>query len=147
MTSHTGPILLDTSALVHLTRGDAIGLRMAEEHQLRERTEKPLVSIVTVGELLAFAKRNTWGKAKTDKLIHLLREVVVVDLHTQAVLDKYAELTVFLERTGQRIQQNDVWIAATAAVTGALILTMDRDFDRLHPAHVQRAWYDPKGNE
>ncbi|MBS1767081.1 MAG: PIN domain-containing protein [Acidobacteria bacterium] len=144
MTAHLGPILLDTGALVHLTRDDAVGKRIASEHKLRDRTDKPLVCIITVGELLTMARRNAWGQAKVDQMMALLRETIVVDLRAQPILDKYAELQVFLGK-GKVIQQNDVWIAATAAATGALILTTDKDFDRLYPKYIQRAWYDPKG--
>jgi tRNA(fMet)-specific endonuclease VapC len=41
-------------------------------------------------------------------------------------------------------QQNDLWIAATAAATGALLLTTDRDFDDLHPGSLRREWVDPE---
>lgn len=116
---------------------------MDQEHQLRSRTDKPLICIVTVGELLAFAKRNNWGQAKADNLMNLLRELVVVDIRSKDVLERYAEFSVLLDTLG-RIPQNDVWIAATASVSKALILTCDKDFDRLHPAHLKRVWYDPK---
>jgi tRNA(fMet)-specific endonuclease VapC len=36
-----------------------------------------------------------------------------------------------------------LWIAATAHVTGATILTTDRDFDPLHGLFLQRDWVDP----
>ncbi len=39
--------------------------------------------------------------------------------------------------------KNDLWIAATAQVTGAAILTTDRDFDPLHGLFLQRDWIDP----
>lgn len=38
---------------------------------------------------------------------------------------------------------NDLWIAATAKVTGALLLTTDKDFDHLYPVHLQRDWINP----
>jgi tRNA(fMet)-specific endonuclease VapC len=40
--------------------------------------------------------------------------------------------------------RNDVWIAASAAVTGATLMTTDRDFDLLDGTHIQRVWIDPK---
>ena len=33
--------------------------------------------------------------------------------------------------------KNDLWIAAVAAVQGAVILTTDKDFDDLHPTLVR----------
>jgi len=40
--------------------------------------------------------------------------------------------------------KNDLWIAATAAVTGATLLTTDRDFDKLAPRFLAREWIDPE---
>lgn len=39
--------------------------------------------------------------------------------------------------------KNDVWIAATAAVRRATLLTTDRDLDRLAPRFLTREWIDP----
>ena len=47
-----------------------------------------------------------------------------------------------LQRTGRPLGKNDVWIAATAAVTGARLLTTDKDFDRLDPLFLSRDWID-----
>jgi len=40
--------------------------------------------------------------------------------------------------------ENDIWIAATAKVTGAVLLTTDKDFDHLHGKYLTRIWIDPK---
>ncbi len=39
--------------------------------------------------------------------------------------------------------KNDLWIAATANATGALLLTTDKDFDHLDGAFLNRVWIDP----
>lgn len=39
--------------------------------------------------------------------------------------------------------KNDLWIAATASVTGATLLTTDGDFDHLESAFLTRVWIDP----
>ena len=46
-------------------------------------------------------------------------------------------------RTGQPIGKNDAWIAATASITGACLLTTDKDFDRLDSLFLTREWIDP----
>ena len=40
--------------------------------------------------------------------------------------------------------KNDLWIAATAFVTKATLLTTDKDFDHMHPAFLQRDWINPR---
>jgi tRNA(fMet)-specific endonuclease VapC len=39
--------------------------------------------------------------------------------------------------------KNDLWIAASAAVTSAVLMTTDKDFDHLHPQRIQRLLIDP----
>jgi predicted nucleic acid-binding protein len=39
--------------------------------------------------------------------------------------------------------KNDAWIAATAMVTRATLLTTDMDFDHLHGKYLDRIWIDP----
>jgi tRNA(fMet)-specific endonuclease VapC len=44
---------------------------------------------------------------------------------------------------GHPIGDNDVWIAATAAASGAVLLTADKDFDPMHDVHITRLYFDP----
>lgn len=136
-------ILLDTNVLIQLVRGNEIGRRIDTNYQLRARLERPLISIITVGESLALARKFKWGKAKADQLKELLSEVVLVDINHASVLEKYAEISDYLENIGQPMGQNDMWIAATAAVSNSWLLTTDTDFDRLHPTLIRREYVAP----
>ena len=142
----TGPgtlLLLDTSVVLHVVRGDAVALRMDKAYNLRGRAEWPLISVVTVGEARSFALQRGWGSAKVEKLDKVLHEFVVVDISSAAILEKYAQIDAYLRRNGKALGKNDVWIAATAAATGALLLTNDKDFDPLDPLFLQNAYVDP----
>lgn len=101
------------------------------------------MSIITIGEALAFAKKLNWGPAKAAALEDLFQDLVIVDI-TDEILDLYAEVDFFLQRKGKTIEQNDIWIAATAIGAEAQLLTTDKDFDPLHPAHLERIWVDPQ---
>lgn len=137
------PILLDTGIVVVLARGQEAARRLDGRYALSARREVPLLSIVSVGELLFFARSNQWGAEKERRLRELLENLVIVDIRNQPVLDAYAELGALTRAMGREMgQQNDLWIAATARATGATLLTLDRDFDVLHPAHIQREWVD-----
>lgn len=139
------PILLDTNILIHLARGGAASERLESRFGLRSRAAAPWISVVSVGEILAFAERNSWGARRVNALKELMSNLVVVDIRTDAVLRAYASVDTQMKRSGTRMnEQNDVWIAATACATGAVLLTTDRDFDPLHPAHLQREWIDPQ---
>jgi tRNA(fMet)-specific endonuclease VapC len=144
VTTGSERLLLDTTVLIHLIRGSPLGSWIEARFGLRERTQTPLISIVTEGEMLAFAKKRKWGEKKIDQLEALLRELVVVDISSQDVLRAYAEIDFLLEKAGHPIGQNDLWIAATAMKAEAHLLTTDRDFDPLHPGYLQRTWIDPR---
>ena len=60
------------------------------------------------------------------------------------ILRMYAVIDAYSESIGQSMGKNDLWIAATAAVTGATLLTTDRDFDKLAPRFLAREWIDPE---
>jgi predicted nucleic acid-binding protein len=48
---------------------------------------------------------------------------------------------------GWNLSQNDTWIAATASVTNATLLTTDRDFERVDGALLRSAYIDPSIGE
>ncbi len=137
-------ILLDTNIVLHLLRASALGSKVDNEHSLRSRSERPLISIVSIGEALAFAKKRSWGAKKVVQLREQLQQLVIVDINSADVLEHYAALDAFCESHGKALGKNDLWIAATAAASDALLLTTDKDFDPLHDAKLlRRAWYDP----
>ncbi|WNG36962.1 type II toxin-antitoxin system VapC family toxin [Archangium violaceum] len=144
MTSTPGLVLLDTNTLIHLLKATTLGGRIADEHSLKSRSDRPLISIVTVGEALAFATKRGWGAPRITKLRELIHQLVIVDINSTDVLEHYAALDAFCEVRGRALGKNDLWIAATTAATGALLLTTDKDFDPLHQENLlRRVWYDP----
>lgn len=136
-------LLLDTSVILHLLRGKATGLAIDAAYSLRQRPERPLVCVVSVGEILSFAAQRGWGTAKVDQLKKLVEELVVVDVRSQTVLQHYAAIDSYLVKNGRKVGDNDTWIAATSAATGAILLTTDKDFDPLNGHLITRIWFDP----
>jgi tRNA(fMet)-specific endonuclease VapC len=136
-------LLLDTNVVLHLVRGKATGLALDKAFGLRARPDRPLISVITVGEMFSFAAQLSWGPKKVEALKRLTEELVIVDVRNQSVLEKYAEIDAFLVKKGRRIGDNDVWIAATAAAAGAVLLTSDKDFDPLHDVFLTRVYFDP----
>ena len=140
------PILLDTCALIFILRGSPIGENIIQAHKLDERKDKPLVSAVSAGELLALLSDWNWGEKKIQAAKDLLRKFVLVPVTTGPIKDAYGELMGFSKLMGLSQGQNDHWIAATAKVTGALLVTSDKDFDGLHEhGKVVRSYHNPEG--
>jgi len=119
------------------------GRWIESQFDFRSRDETPLISFVTLGELLALAEKWGWGEEKRRKIFELPQSFVMADIRTRSVLERYAELSVRWERAGQRLEQNDLWIAATASAAEAVLLTTDRDFQKLAP-ELAVEWLDPE---
>ena len=77
-----------------------------------------------------------------------MREVLdiftVIPIKNDDLIDAYVEIDVYSHGIGRDMSKNDLWIAATAMVTGAILLTTDWDFDHLHGLYLLRDWIDPK---
>ena len=140
-------VLLDTSVVIQLARDKEVGRRIREQLAIERRRERPLVSIVTVGECLALARQFAWNDQKLAGMKSLLERFIVVDVSQPGVLDRYAEITQHARGVGQAPGDNDRWIAATASVTQAWLATTDKDFDFLDPSFLRRVWFDPRRAE
>ncbi len=138
MTGRSELLLLDTNIVIHLLRDNETGRRVDSSFQIRHRPDRPLISIVTVGECLSLARQFKWGTPKVEGLEALLRELVVVPIDSRPVLDRFGEFHAWTKSMGRTLSHNDLWIAATAAATGAHLVTTDADFDPLHPAYIRR---------
>jgi tRNA(fMet)-specific endonuclease VapC len=139
----TPRLLLDTNIVLALARGRDLGRWIRVHYPIEAAPVAPLVSVVTVGEMLSLARQFRWGEGRVRALHHLLAGFISLPLETLGVLDAYAMIDDHCQRTGRALNKNDLWIAATAHVTGAVLLTTDLDFDPLHPDHLTREWIDP----
>lgn len=138
--------LLDTSVILPLVRGNALGKHIDERFGLRSAAQRPFVSVVSLGEVRVLAKRNDWGEAKLRALSNALDNLVVVDINHPSVMDAYVELDLISQshpEGARNMGKNDLWIAACAKAAGATLLTTDNDFSHLIPEHVDGEVIDP----
>lgn len=118
-------VLLDTDAFSFLHRGGpaAEPFRSAVEHHV------PLLSFVTVGELLRGALQRGWGESKRTQLQVRIDAMTVVP-YDEVVVSAYAEVTAWAVANGhplgQAVHSNDAWIAATAIAHGVPLVTGNR---------------------
>lgn len=123
--------LLDTNVLVALLRAGPLGQHIDATYQPRQAKFKPIVSVVSVGEILSLARQFAWGAKMTADISKLLDYLVIEDIDAPEILAAYAEIDHASRAGGRKMGKNDAWIAATTKVTGATLLTTDKDFDHL----------------
>lgn len=138
--------VLDTNILLHYLRGTELSIWVDKQYRPLDSTvNESIISVVTVGEIRAIAKINYWGQRRLDKIDSLLDELLITDINTEDLIEKYAEIDAFsqdkivnkpLGTTARNMGKNDLWIAATASVLNATLLTTDKDFNHLRNAYL-----------
>jgi tRNA(fMet)-specific endonuclease VapC len=80
------------------------------------------MSLITFGELRFGAQKSQHQEIALEKLKQLVRYIPVI-LPTEETAEKYAIIRSFLEKNGQPIGNNDLWIAAHALSLNTILVT------------------------
>ena len=139
-----GQYLLDTNILVHLIRESALGDHVRQTYRPLLANPRPLISIVTEGELRSLAHQWQWGRHKKSQMHFFLHHLSRVPVDREDVFEAYAMIDAYSGSVGHSMGKNDLWIAAAANVMGATIVTTDTDFDHLQPDFLSVDWIDPE---
>ena len=87
------------------------------------------VPTIVLGELEAGFRLGRASQKNADELERFLSHPVVSEIPVDREVARiYGEIVVSLRRKGTPIPTNDVWIAASAARSGATLLAYDRHF-------------------
>lgn len=114
----TDTLLLDTDVVSLLFKGSPDGDRFKEIV-----TGKIVaVSFITVAELHCWALHKNWGEARILRQKSYLKQFVVLPYDSDIVL-KWGEIKAALLKRGRPVNDNDVWIAASALRYGMPVVT------------------------
>ena len=126
--------LLDTNICIY------IGRKKPAEMLRRFRTLKAgevALSVITFGELMYGAEKSAQRAAALELLRELAQELPVMGLPETAA-ESYGTIRAELERKGQMIGNNDLWIAAHAKAAGLTLVTNnEREFRRVRGLKVE----------
>ena len=121
-------IVADTDTVSFLFRGDTRE-QFYLPHVLNHRC---IISFMTVAELEFGVLRANWGEARRKSLTDFVRQHFVVFNQTDDLCSVWAKLRVEAEKKGRQLASSDAWIAATAVVLDAPLLTHNRkDYESL----------------
>src|SRR5713101_374744 len=112
------PVVLDTEVVSFLFKNDTRS--QAYLPHLRDR--QWLISFMTEAELEQWALLSNWHAQRVEWLRVFLGRCVVVPSSRDLVI-KWAEVMVAARRAGRRLETADAWIAATAALHHAALVT------------------------
>ncbi len=126
--------LLDTNICIYVRR-------QKPEKVLRRfralRQGEAALSVITFGELLYGAAKSVQRAEALERLEELAHLLPVLPL-PEAAAETYGIMRAELERKGEMIGNNDLWIAAHAKAAGLTLVTNnEREFRRVHGLKVQ----------
>jgi predicted nucleic acid-binding protein len=132
-------LVLDTNILLLRLRVSNNWQLLKERYSFGNPSVVLAISSVTIGELLSISKRNKWGNRKLEILETLLHEFLIIPIDSNRLYETYAEIDTFGQGksnhptnfSARNMGKNDLWIAATASLLNAQLLTMDKDFTHL----------------
>jgi tRNA(fMet)-specific endonuclease VapC len=143
--------LLDTGILVGYVRGAGYAAYVEKKYQVSQPPNLSLISIVSKGEILSLGMQFGWGTAKMASLEQLLRRFPFVDINQQQIIERYADIDAYSQAkhptrkasmSPRNMGKNDLWIAATASVLNATLLTTDHHFDHLNGVFLEVLYID-----
>jgi tRNA(fMet)-specific endonuclease VapC len=126
--------LLDTNICIYIRQ------KRPEEVLRRFRKLRPreaALSVITYGELFYGATRSEQRLAALNRLRELILLLPALPL-PEAAAEAYGTIRAELEFKGERIGNNDLWIAAHALSAGLVLITNNEwEFRRVRGLKVQ----------
>lgn len=114
-------VVADTDVVSFVFKNHPIGKRYDPEFAGRV----PLISFMTVAEVERWAIQYRWSEHRVHWLQVYLRRCTVVP-SSPDLCRKWAEVMVAAQAVGRRIECADAWIAATALLYDAPLVTHNR---------------------
>ena len=115
-------VVVDTDVVSFLFKNHPLGYRY--DPDLIGRV--PLISFMTVAELERWALQYDWSPRRLHGLHLYLKRFVVVPSSSD-LCHQWAEVMVAAQGAGRRIESADAWIAASALLYKAPLLTHNRN--------------------
>lgn len=145
--------LFDTGMIVGYVRDAGFSQYVDKKYQVLEPPNVSLISAVSKGEIYSLAIQFGWGEPKKRKLQEILTKLPTVDIRRTQIIERYAEIDTYSQgknpakplpagATTIKMGKNDIWIAATASVLNAKLVTTDKHFDHLNGVYVDVIYVD-----
>ena len=125
--------LIDSDILINSIKGNSrIRQRIIDVAAIPKA-----ISIITYGELLYGAKRSRQGE-KNSSIIYRIAEIFPIIGISRAIMETFVDVKLSLERKGQRLDEFDLMIAATAfSLNYTLVTNNGNHFKRIEGIRLE----------
>ena len=126
--------LLDTNICIYIAKHNPPAVR---ERFSRHAASELGMSVITLGELRFGAERSQSRELALSAVHRLMSLIHVLPLGERSG-EHYGQIRAQLQRTGQPIGNNDLWIAAHARSEGWILVTNnEREFSRVEGLQIE----------
>lgn len=145
--------LLDSNILVGYIRAAGYATYVEKKFQLFNPQNISVISIISVGEIKSLAFQFGWGEKKLNAMHELIKRIPVINIDLEQIPNAFAEIDAFSQGkhpikslpsgiSARNMGKNDLWIAATANVIKATLLSTDRHFEHLNGNFINFIYID-----
>ncbi len=145
--------VLDTNVFLAYLRNHPLWNIIELSTGIFERDNEIFIPAVVIGELKSLAIQNNWGEKRKQELEMFVHQFITIEALTIDLILAYAKIDAYsqgrlptkqLNGSARNMGKNDLWIAATASVFDATLITTDNDFQHLHPHFLTVAHFKLK---
>lgn len=131
--------LLDTNICIYITKHNP---PLVRERFARHAASELTMSVITLGEL-RFGAEKSQARERAIASIQTLEHLLQVVSIPPSAGEHYGQIRAALQKSGQPIGNNDLWIAAHARAEGWILVTNnEREFQRVPGLQVEN-WVTP----
>src|SRR3989339_299847 len=117
--------LLDTNICIYIAKHNPPIVR---ERFARHAASELAMSVITLGEL-RFGAEKSQSHERAIAVINQLETMMLIAPLSESVGEHYGQILASLQRSGQIIGNNDLWLAAHARAEGWILVTNnEREF-------------------
>ncbi len=126
--------LLDTNICIYIAKHNPPAVR---ERFARHAASELAMSVITLGEL-RFGAEKSQARERALASILQLESLIEVCALPEAAGEHYGQIRAALQKDGQPIGNNDLWLAAHARAEGWILVTNnEREFVRVPGLQVE----------
>jgi tRNA(fMet)-specific endonuclease VapC len=126
--------LLDTNICIYIAKHNPASVR---ERFAQHAANELAMSVITLGEF-RFGAEKSQAKEKALTVIEDLASLMNIEDLTESTAEHYGQIRAELQKSGQMIGNNDLWIAAHARSQGWVLVTNnEKEFLRVEGLRVE----------
>ena len=126
--------LLDTNICIYIAKHNPASVR---ERFQQYSANQLAMSVITLGEL-RFGAEKSQSKDRAMAVIDNLASLITIEGLSENTADHYGDIRASLQKSGQLIGNNDLWIAAHARSQGWILVTNnEKEFLRVEGLRVE----------